>query len=221
MEPDDRLMDVLTIGELQVSGPIEPWLNLGLIATDESLICLVDLGLRFVPATHDNESSPGVVGWTLVNPSLETSANISMDGIATAIMVQAPCRESPASTLGVQGVDHVVVMTGQLERTCETITAITGAPLKRIRDAGRGVRQGFHRCGKVIIEVVERADVDAETPATIWGLVLNVEDLDAAVRWLGPDVVSAPRPAVQAGRSIATIKSDAGLGVAVALMSLG
>jgi hypothetical protein len=91
--------------------------------------------------------------------------------------------------------------------------------LKRIRDAGGGVRQGFHRCGRVIIEVVQRPDIDAETSASIWGLVLNVRDLDQSIDWLGPDVISAARPAVQAGRRIATIKREAGLGVALALMT--
>lgn len=232
VEPDDRVSrGRVTIGELRISGPIEPWLNLGLVARADSLICLVDLGLRFVSTPDTNESSPGIVGWTLVNSSSDTPVlppaadratdSISVDGIATAIVTQAPCLESPDSPLGVSGVDHVVIMTGQLERTCAAITAVTGAPLKRIRDAGRGVRQGFHRCGNVIIEVVERPDIDAATSAAIWGLVLTVEDLDTAVRWLGPDVISAPRSAVQEGRSIATIKNGAGLGVAVALMSPG
>jgi hypothetical protein len=74
--------------------------------------------------------------------------------------------------------------------------------------------------GGLIVEVVERAGLP-EAPAAFWGLVINVEDLDATVTRLGSDVIGAARPAVQPGRSIATVKDSAGLGMAVALMSPG
>lgn len=110
-------------------------------------------------------------------------------------------------------------MTPSLDRTCGAITAATSLPLKRIRDAGGGIRQGFHRAGGVILEVVERPDLPADRPAHLWGLVLVVDDIDATIEAWGPDVVSSPRDAVQPGRRIATVKSDVGLGTAVAIMS--
>ena len=82
--------------------------------------------------------------------------------------------------------------------------------------------QGFHRLGSVILEVVERRLVDPDQRtgrATYWGLVVVVEDLEAAVAHLGPDVIGAAKPAVQPGRRIATVRSGAGLGVPLALMS--
>lgn len=215
----------VTIADLWVATPIDPWLNVGLTAQSDSYICVPDLGLRFVSAPADlATTSPRIVGWTLVDPALEDAASTSVspvevDGIATTYVSKLICSQPPTSRLGILGVDHVVVMTGQLERTCTAITTATRAPLKRIRDAGGGVRQGFHRCGKVIIEVVERPDIDVVTPASIWGLVLTVQDLDKVMQWLGPDAISAPRPAVQKGRKIATFKREAGLGVAVALMT--
>ena len=54
----------------------------------------------------------------------------------------------------VVGFDHVVVMTSSLERTCGAIESATGESLRRIREAGP-VRQGFHRLGQLIVEVVE------------------------------------------------------------------
>ena len=48
--------------------------------------------------------------------------------------------------LGAIGLDHVVVTTDSLERTCAAIEAATGAPLKRVREVGE-IRQGFHRLG--------------------------------------------------------------------------
>ncbi|MFM7962382.1 MAG: hypothetical protein ACKPBF_00195, partial [Actinomycetota bacterium] len=55
--------------------------------------------------------------------------------------------------------------------------------------------------------------------ATYWGFVVTVADLDAAIAHLGPDVIGAAKPAVQPGRRIATVRSGAGLGVPLALMS--
>ena len=113
----------------------------------------------------------------------------------------------------------MVIMTPSLDRTCGAITEVLQLPLKRIREVGGGVRQGFHRAGSVILEVVERPDIDVVEPARLWGLVFDVADLDGVVDRLGPDVVGSPRDAVQIGRRIATVRSEAGLGCAVAFMT--
>ena len=82
------------------------------------------------------------------------------------------------------------------------------------------MRQGFHRIGRggLIVELVERPDLPAG-PATFWGLVLIVDDLDAAHELLGADRISVPKDAVQPGRRIATVRSEVGLGLPVALMT--
>ena len=131
--------------------------------------------------------------------------------------------------LNVVGVDHVVVLADDVRATCAEITRVSGAELKRVKESERGV-QGFHRWGSVILEVVERrlvqprdttSGVVPQSPsdATYWGLVLIVDDIEAACAHLGPDVIGAPKPAVQPGRLIATVRSGAGLGVPLALMS--
>lgn len=223
MNPDNQI----TVADLWIEGEIAPWLNVGFSAESDSFLCLPDLGLRFIAPSAGHPTRPRITGWTLVDAtrlagieSDESSHGLmSVDGIATTIVSRPTCVDPLTSPLDIFGVDHIVVMTGNLERTCDAIAAVTHSPLKRIRDAGGGVRQGFHRCGRVIIEVVERPDIGAEAPASIWGLVFNVGDLDRAIDWLSPDVISAARPAVQSGRRIATIKREAGLGIAVALMS--
>jgi hypothetical protein len=119
------------------------------------------------------------------------------------------------------GVDHVVVLADDVRATCAEIERASGAALKRVRESERGV-QGFHRLGSVILEVVERRLVDPDqraAHATYWGLVVVVDDIDAAVAHLGPDVIGAAKPAVQPGRRIATVRPGAGLGVPLALMS--
>ncbi|NBY13036.1 MAG: hypothetical protein EBQ75_09325 [Actinobacteria bacterium] len=93
---------------------------------------------------------------------------------------------------------------------------MTGEPLKRVRDAGNGVRQGFHRLGSVIVEIVEQQRVER---SSLWGFVLTVNNLDDVAAHMGPDVLSPPKDAVQPGRRIAAFRSGVGLGTAVALIT--
>jgi hypothetical protein len=194
---------------LTVGGAVEPWQRLGLVV-HEGLIPLFGTGIRIVA-----DAEPGIVGWAL---SGLVDAETEIDGLPTAAVAPGPpvFVEHPAGAIGL---DHVVVTTDSLERTCQAIEAATGAPLRRVREVG-AMRQGFHRMGGLILEVVERAGLP-EGPASFWGLVLNVEDLDATVARLGADLIGAPGPAVQPGRSIATVKESAGLGLPVALMTPG
>jgi hypothetical protein len=69
------------------------------------------------------------------------------------------------------------------------------------------------------VEVVHHEDDDRASPA-FWGLVINVDDLDAACAEIGDDRIGTPKDAVQPGRRIATISGDVGLGLPVALMSV-
>jgi hypothetical protein len=101
---------------------------------------------------------------------------------------------------GAFAVDHVVVLTGSLDRTVAALQH-AGLDLRR-RDGG----MAFLRLGSYILEVVERGG----DPARFWGLVVVVDD-PGAVPGAGP-----AKNAVQPGRRIATVK---GLGTALAVMS--
>jgi hypothetical protein len=199
---------VTAVAELLVRSPLEPWERIGLSFVDgRAWIGGVAIHLR------DDEGRPGLVGWTLAG-SIDRADLI--DGLPTSHVddVDPLATEHP---LGATAVDHVVVRTSSLERTCGEIERVTGEPLKRVREAGP-VRQGFHRLGPVIVEVVESPDETAEH-ASFWGFVLVVDDLDAVAARFGPEVVGAPRPAVQPGRSIASFTRAAGLGLPLALMT--
>jgi hypothetical protein len=189
-----------------------------------------------------SSSASGIVGWALsgitepshpvstaaLEPATDsptdgpagrsTDSWFDIDGLPTEI-VDARGPTYADHEIGAVGLDHVVVMTSQLERTSDAISGATGCELKRIRDVGE-MRQGFHRIGRggLIVELVERPDIPAG-PASFWGLVVNVDDLDAACARLGADRVSPPKDAVQPGRRIATVRSEVGLGLPVALMT--
>jgi hypothetical protein len=194
---------------LTVGGAVEPWERIGLVVHD-GLIPLFGTGIRI-----DATAERGISGWALSGAGDSTT---DIDGLPTrAVEPLGPI--FVAHPLRTVAIDHVVIVSDSLERTCGAIEDATGAALRRVRELG-DMRQGFHRVGGLIVEVVERAGLEAR-PATFWGLVLTVEDLDAAVARLGPDLVSEAKPAVQAGRSIATVRDSAGLGLPVALMTPG
>lgn len=194
---------------LTVGGRAEPWQRLGLVVVDGT-IPLFGTGIRIDPA-----AGPGIVRWELSGLAEPIT---DIDGLPTAAVAPAPpvFVEHPSGAIGI---DHVVITSDSLERTCGAIADATEAPLKRVREVGE-LRQGFHRLGGLIVEVVERTGLP-RAPADFWGLVLNVEDLDTVVARIGLEAIGAPRPAVQPGRSIATVQESAGLGLPVALMSPG
>lgn len=201
---------------LDVAGDPESWRSIGLVVDVDGLLPLMGTSLRI--AEHERTGRPGISGWTLsgVDPELDGT---SVDGLETR--VTAPMGPMFAQhDLGAGGLDHVVVMTPDLERTSAAVAEATGCELKRVREVG-AMQQGFHRIGPggLIVEIVTRPDIPAG-PATFWGLVINVDDIDVACERIGPERVSAPKDAVQPGRRIATIRDDVGLGVPVALMTV-
>ena len=199
---------------LTVTGDLAVWRSLGFVVTDDGLLPLHGTSLRIV-APASAPGGAGLVSWTM--SGIEPVSSV-IDGLATEVVDAQPTMfaEHP---VGAIGLDHVVVMTPDLERTSVAIAEATGCELKRIRERGE-MRQGFHRIGAggLIVELVERPDIP-DGPAAFWGLVVNVDDLDVACELIGTDLVSAPKDAVQPGRRIATIRNDAGLGLPVALMT--
>jgi hypothetical protein len=121
---------------------------------------------------------------------------------------------------GVTEIDHVVVLTPQLEPTIAELEQ-QGMQLKRTREGETGMgtfRQAFFRVGQPILEVVEAADMHDDEPARFWGITFTTADVDGAAELLG-DKLGRVKDAVQAGRRIATVRREAGLGLPVALIS--
>jgi len=206
---------------LTIAGDPVAWRSIGLTVGDDGLIPLLGTSLRLVSAPHPdaNDEGSGVVAWALSGLG-ETDA-MSIDGLRTE-PVERLEPVFASHPLGASSLDHVVVLTPDLERTSAAIMESTGSDLRRIRELGQ-MRQGFHRMGArgsgaLIVELVERPDIP-EGPAAFWGVVLIVDDLDAAYELIGPDRISPPKDAVQPGRRIATVRADVGLGLPVALMT--
>jgi hypothetical protein len=154
-----------------------------------------------------------------------------MDGAAAPAVDERAAGRAPAGAPahpnGITAFDHVVAITPMLDRTVDTLE-VAGIDLRRIREeptpAG-APRQAFFRLGEVILEVVQAPDDalersgGADGPAFFWGLAFKVADIDATAAAIGEVCCSGPRPAVQPGRRIATLRRAAGLAVPVALMT--
>jgi len=194
------------IAQLVVGGQPTAWSSIGLTFVDG--ICSVgDFSIRL-----DVSLEPGISSWMLSG----CIGDGGIDGILTTHADLTQPAKPDSTIMNIVGVDHVVVFTNDLERTSADVARVTGEPLKRIREAGDGVRQGFHRLGSVIVEIVEQKRIER---TFLWGFVLTVDNLDDVARHFGPDVLSPPRDAVQTGRRIAAFRSGVCLGTAVALMT--
>jgi catechol 2,3-dioxygenase-like lactoylglutathione lyase family enzyme len=192
---------VPTLEQLEIADEPADWRAVGFEVEDD--LCHVSsVELRLV----GKGPRRGILGWTLGEGQ--------------------PTRVAPGPhPNGVARVDHVVLMSPDLDRTVADLRT-DGFELRRIREGatpGGSTRQAFFRLGEPILEVVqapEGASVarDPDGPARLWGLAFLVEDLEHTASMLG-DLVGAPRDAVQPGRRIATLRPEAGLGPAIAFMT--
>lgn len=203
-----------TVRELVVSADPEAWRAAGFHVHADGVCVLDDIRVRLAGAGI--EEVGGITEWVLVSSPAPKVTDI--DGLVTSHNAALGDAAAPtAHPNGVTSIDHLVVNTPDLERTCDAIEAATGAPLKRIREVD-AVRQGFHRLGSLIVEVVTHPGVTAEH-AEFWGLALNADDLEAMYRRCGDAAMTAPTNAVQRGRRIASFREAAGLGLPVAVMT--
>jgi hypothetical protein len=201
------------LAELRIAADPQAWSRIGLAVADDGTAQVGSVRLRF----EDAGAEPGgVQAWGLDGLPEQHAAVADIDGLAT-FAAPAPTGTPPSNPMHAVGFDHLIVSTSSLDRTCRVIGDVTGEQIKRIRDIG-AIRQGFHRLGEAVIEVVESPKVTAPT-ASFGGLVINVADLDGLCARLGEDVISPAKDAVQPGRRIASIRQTVGLGLPVALMS--
>jgi hypothetical protein len=230
-----------TIQELTVADEPATWAALGFAV--ESDACRVgSVPIRLTGRDTRGSAASGLVGWTL-----RGAASERLDGLPTRRVDDAvspvetatgaePAGPDAASFAGpvpaihlnrITALDHVVAITPALDRTVAVLQA-AGLDLRRVREeptpAG-APRQAFFRLGEVILEVVQAPDDAIERsggpngPAFFWGLAFKVADHDATVAAIGAERCSGPRPAVQPGRRIATLRRSAGLAMPVALMT--
>lgn len=212
-------MAPVRIEQLTIADEPATWAALGFaVEGDVCRVGAVDVRLA------GRAAGRGLVRWTLGGASSD-----ALDGLPTTRAADARAADAVGAPHpnGVTTFDHVVAIAPALDRTVAALQA-AGLDLRRIREqptpAG-APRQAFFRLGDVILEVVQAPD-DAlarsggpDGPVFFWGLAFKVADLDATVAAIGEEHCSGPRPAVQPGRRIATLRRSAGLALPVALMT--
>jgi hypothetical protein len=188
---------------LRISDPPSTWEALG-FAVHGSRMELGGVTIALGGPGH------GITAW-----SIDGIEPVTIDGLAFAAQPAASHPAGRPHPNGAIGIDHVVVVTPDFDRTGAALRA-AGIELSRIRDAG-GFRQGFRRIGPAVLELVEVRGVP-QRPARFWGLVAVADDLEALARRLG-DRLGTIKQAVQPGRRIATVRDAAGLSPKVAFMT--
>ena len=205
-----------TIDELQIADDPKAWRAAG-FAVDGDACLTGSVRLRLIGPGPRR----GIVSWSVRGPAVG-----ELDGLDTSVSQRSPASGTRHPN-GVLAIDHVVVLSPNLDRTAGALRAADFDP-RRLREGptpGGSTRQAFFRMGEVILEVVQapqgtKLASDPDGPARLWGISFLVEDLDATAAALGP-LMGEPRAAVQPDRRIATLRPEAGLGPAIAFMTHG
>jgi hypothetical protein len=204
-----------TVDELFIAAVPDAWAAAGFeVNGDVCQVGTVRLRLEGGPGR-------GITAW-----SVRDLSELDLDGLDTRAS-EAPPTAAEAHPNGTVSIDHLVVITPDLDRTSAAL-GDAGFDLRRLREGetpGGSQRQAFFRMGELILEVADapahtKIAADPSGPARLWGISFLVADLATPAAALG-ESLSEPRDAVQPGRQIATVATEAGLGPAIAFMTPG
>lgn len=187
--------------ELAVGDDAASWATAGFDVEDHAGQPAVQIG--HVRIVLQGAAAPvrGISSWAFDRETADV-----VDGVLTLEADEGESR-SMAHPNGVTRFDHVVMMSPDGPRTLSALRAVGFEP-RRTRDFERGgqvLQQTFLWMGDVILELANPAEPTGTEPATLWGLALVVDDLDATAESLG-QLCSEPRTAVQPGRRIASLR---------------
>lgn len=200
-----------SVSEITVADPPDAWTSAG-FTVDPDNGCRVG-GIRI----RLGGEGTGITGWALVG---FPSRLDDLDGVPTTTS-DAPACTPAEHPNGVTAVDHVVLLSPDLDRTVAAFADV-GLEPRRERDGelgGRPIRQIFFRLGEAIVEVVGTPGEARAGSSTLWGITYAVADIDATAAYLG-DRTAPVKDAVQPGRRITTVRhADYGMSVRTAMIS--
>ena len=197
----------MRVAALRIGGEPRQWRELGFDVGNDGVAVIDGVRLEVQPSAE-----PGAIGsWALDGDDVP----VSVDGLVTDAAIRGGA--GAVHPNGVIGIDHVVVFTPSLERTTVAFTEI-GVDCRRVREANGGARQGFFLVGDVLVEVIDGVGLEPDALARFWGITAVVLDIDAAAVVLG-ERLGRIKDAVQPGRRIATVRSEASGGLPLALIT--
>ena len=168
-----------------------------------------------VTLAFTGRAAGGIVAWS-IDADLEDPPDV--EGLRHERLATCDDVEHPN---GVVAVDHLVVVTSDLERTTTGLARLGLPPHRTVEKvAGRGdQRFRFFLLGTAVLELVGPATPRRGPPARFAGIAFATDRLDELAQELGP-LLGEVHDAVQPGRRIASVREDqAGLGVPVAFMT--
>jgi hypothetical protein len=191
------------LAALLIGDPPDAWADLGFVVEDGAVHVS---GVRHVLGGE----AKGIRDWSL------RGADGTLDGMTSTLPVSdaAPTPDHPN---GVVALDHVVLATPNLGRTIESLES-AGIDLRRVRDVGADRQQAFFKLGDVILELVGPKRPSGDGAPRFFGLAWTVRDPEATSAFFG-DRLKPFKPAVQPGRTIATLADKDGSTVPHAFMS--
>ncbi len=179
--------------------------------------------LRLLGHEPSGRNRRGIVAW-----SFDGIDDGSIDGLTTvSAPTERPLESSKPPTPnipnpnGATRLDHVVMITPDLDRSIRALRMNGFEPrrTREIPDDQEARRQVFFWAGSSIIELVGPVEPTGSGPASLWGLAITTNDLDTMIADLG-SLIGAPKPAVQPGRRIATLRTaDLDISVTIAFLS--
>ena len=182
-----------------------------LSGADANEVVIGPIGIRLIGGDRR-----GVVAWEYTG--LEDDG--SLDGLLTLVRPEPKREQTPHANL-VSSIDHVVVMSPDVERTVTALRVTGFEPRRRrvLENATPPRQQVFFWAGPTILELVGPLEPTSSEPSSIWGLAVVSEDIAGSKHVLG-DLLSDPKDAVQPGRQIATVRTkQLDISITVALMS--
>lgn len=203
MGTTNRQLTTLELGDTP-----EAWAAAGFLVRSDA----VQLGRTVLRLTGRGD---GVAGWAL------DGVDDPVDGVAPVPL--APLGDEVVHPNGIERIDHVVVSSGDVDRTVEAFRQ-AGLDVRGGRSTtsyGSPMRQVFLWAGDVIVELIGPDDGQPtrDEPTAVFGLALVAGDLDRTATALG-DLLGTPKDAVQPGRRIAGLRgATVGISVPLAVMS--
>lgn len=212
MDPENRQLVTVVLGDDPAA-----WRAAGFDVSDHAHVVLGSTTLVLTG------SGAGVEAWRI------DGVESDLDGIPTAGEIEGAgaggelSRAGRAHANGIRRIDHVVVRSGDHDRTVAAFVAAGLEPRggRTTTSYGSRMRQSFFWAGDVIVELVapDQDEATTDEPATILGLALVADDLDDTAAHLG-DLLATPKDAVQPGRRIAGLRGgEVGISVPIAVMS--
>ena len=223
MAPRNAQLTTIELGDAP-----EAWATAGFTVGDDGVhlghttIRLTGRGGSFLGFSFDGMAPSGdgpsdLDGLPLLDPDAVA------DGGALAVAHPNGPHPNGPHPNGISSIDHVVVRTGNCERTIAAFER-AGFEVRGGRSTtsyGSPMRQTFFWGGDVILELVgpDAGEPTTDEPTSIFGLALVAADIDRTAETLG-DLLGQPKPAVQAGRRIAGLRHrQAGISLPIAVMS--